>query len=285
MSFWDAWFLWRDALLAAVLTAVLLSYLSLFVVLTRSAFASAAIAQFAAFGVVLALLWGGASEDSLLPAWAGMGAGALGGPIFFSRRVRGRTPPDARLATFIVGAQAATLLGARFLGRAYRHVQSALFGDAVVASKGELYLLLVVALLVASLHFVCKDRFLLVIFDPDGARAQGMRVRLWGAVLGLTVGISIATATRGVGGMPSFAFSVVPAATGLAVARRLRGTLWVGWGLAIAASAGGYYLSFVYDLPTGPTMVGVLLALGGGCLLVVRLLGRAGGLQREVTRP
>ncbi len=286
VSFWEAWFLWRDALLSAVVTSVLLAYLGLFVVLSRNAFASAAIAQLAALGVVAALLLGASPDASLLPVLAGMGAGLLGAPFFAVRWTSRRVPPDARLATFLVGAQATTVLGARFLARAHRHVQSALFGDAVVASSGELYLLLGVAVLVALLHVAFRHRFLLAIFDPESARAQGMRTGWWSGLLGLTIGLSIAAATRGLGALPSFAFSVVPAATGLAVARGLRGVVAVAVVLAVCASAGGYYLSFVYDLPTGASMVGLLLGAASTTVLFPRLRSMlAGGEECDSVDP
>ena len=199
-----------------------------------------------------------------------MGAGLLGAPLLGRASREGRVPQDAWLALLVVASQALTLLGARFLGTEYQHVQSALYGDSVVASTQELWLLGGVAALVLGLHAIARDRFLLVAFDSESARAQGMPTRRWGLLLGVTVGTAIAATARGLGVLPAFAFSVAPAAAGLLAGASLRSAMTIGVLLAVAAATLGYYLSFVHDLPTGPTMVGVL-GLG---VLGAALVGR-----------
>jgi len=61
-----------------------------------------------------------------------------------------------------------------------------------------------------------------------------------------------------------FSFLVVPAAIAFQFTRHTGRLVLLSWGAGILASAGGLYLSFARDLPTGPLIVcmfGLLLLL------------------------
>jgi len=274
IGFWDSMFLWRDAVIACSIAAVLLSYLGVYVVLMRSAFVSAAVSQLAGLGVVVALVVTAAGGPNISPIALGVGLGVLGSGFFALSGRSQRMTTDAALALAVVGASAFTLVLARFLTLDYQHVQSALYGDAVVAEASELWMLGGTALLVLGSHAWLRYRFLLVAFDSDAARAQGMRTDLHRLLLGLGIGLSISVATRALGALPAFAFTVAPASAALLLTSRLRVAFGLAVGFGLSASVLGYYLSFMNDLPTGPTLVAVALLplLPGGALALTRRL-------------
>jgi zinc transport system permease protein len=61
-------------------------------------------------------------------------------------------------------------------------------------------------------------------------------------------------ATRALGTLPVFAFLVLPAGAALLFAKRLRLAMILAVAIAMISAMLGYYLSFAYQLPTGPTM-------------------------------
>jgi zinc/manganese transport system permease protein len=67
-----------------------------------------------------------------------------------------------------------------------------------------------------------------------------------------------------------FSFLVVPAAIAFQFTRDWRYLATISWIAGVAASAGGLWASFRYDLPTGPLIVCVF----GALLLVSMILGR-----------
>ena len=273
VGFWESRELWADPILAASVGGVLLAWLGFYVIFRRSAFVSAAISQLSGLGVVLALLLGAPAEGSLLPLAAGVALGVLGTGLFALPRRSVRVTPDSLLATTVVGASAVSLVAARYLTHDYQHVQAALYGDAVVASPSELWLITGVAAVVLVVHLLFRDRFMLVSYDESGARAQGMATRRWSWLLGLTVGLSIAVVTRCLGALPAFAFTVIPPAAALVLTNRYRTALGLAVVFALFSAVGGYYVSFVHNLPTGASMVAMCLA----CLVpgaVVSLIRR-----------
>ena len=104
-------------------------------------------------------------------------------------------------------------------------------------------------------------------FDPDMATALGIRARWWNVLLFLTIGLTISFAIRAAGALVVFNFLVLPAATSLLLGRRMRATLALAVAFGVLASIAGIAISYVWDLPTGPTIVafstGVLLLTAG----------------------
>ena len=98
-----------------------------------------------------------------------------------------------------------------------------------------------------------------MLFDAETASAQGMPVRRWSAALGLGIALSIALSTAGIGALPAFAFSVIPATTALLLSSRLDRVFWIAAALAVFAATVGYYLAFEWELPVGPAMTALLL--------------------------
>ena len=260
-GFFESYFLWRDAMFAALVGSILVAHLGVYVVLMRGAFVSAAVSQAAGLGVVSALFLGASAENDLRPLALGVGLGVIASAVFATPRRHSRISPDTVLACVVIAASALTLVLARYLEQDYQHVQGALFGDAVVASESELWLLGGMATLALLLHIKVRHRFLLVAFDPEAARARGMSASRWGLLLGLLVGASISMVTRALGALPAFAFSVIPAGAALLLAQSMRWIFWLSAAIAAASATLGYYLSFVADLPTGPTMVGVAVLM------------------------
>ena len=264
-SFWDAMFLWDNAVIVATLSGMTLAWLGIWVLLSRAAFVSAAVSQLAGLGVVLGLLVPAACGIHLLHPEgmahvAGILLGVLGAGLFALPRQLHRTSTDALLALAVIGASALTLVGAALMTLEYQHIKDALYGDAVVASGWEVQVTVAVAAMVLVLHVLWRHRFALVLFDPGMASAQGLRVRVWSLLLGLKISIAIAAATASIGALAAFAFVVVPAMAALLVTQRLNVAFVISASLAAVAAMLGYYLSFVHSLPTGPTMVAVLLA-------------------------
>ncbi|HWV37518.1 MAG TPA: metal ABC transporter permease [Vulgatibacter sp.] len=255
ISFWEASFLWRDPLIAAALGALVSSLAGVFVVLKRAAFVGAAVSQAAGIGVVGALLAPHALGISIPPLAAGILAGAGSAGLFSLSRKRSRIGVDAAIAIVYVLAGAGSLVLGSFLTHEYESVHALLFGDAVAAPPEDLWALGITAAGLAALLLGWGRQLLFVSYDPETARAMGMPVRRLNAALYFAVGLSIAVATRALGALPVFALTVAPAAAGLLLFDRLRAVFAWAVGTALGAAVLGYYLSFVWEKPTGATIV------------------------------
>ncbi len=264
IGFFEAYFLWRNAMAAAVVAAVLCGYLGVFIVLRRMAFVSAALSQVSGLGVALSFFVGsffGIDPHSGLVPW-------YLSPVFFAlllscaaslllalpQRSR-RAHPETLVALAYLAASAAVVLvlaSPRIVQEAHE-VGELLFGSAVAVREQNLLALVAAALVVTVVHGACFKDFVSASFDGEAAASVGYPVARLDAVLNLTIAVAAAMATRALGTLPVFAFLVLPAGAALLVARRLWSAGLLAAGIAMVSAVLGYYLSFVYQLPTGPT--------------------------------
>jgi ABC-type Mn2+/Zn2+ transport system permease subunit len=122
---------------------------------------------------------------------------------------------------------------------------------------------------VLIVHAVFYKEFLFVSFDRETARTLGYNVRFWNLLLYLTLGVVIAYAMQFGGVMLVFNFLVLPAVTGLMLARSMGGIFALAVGAALAAAAMGFGVSVVFDLPTGPAIIAA-----SGVIAVLAWTGR-----------
>ena len=69
--------------------------------------------------------------------------------------------------------------------------------------------------LVAVTTILCREGFVFSGFDPDGARVQGLPVRLLELLLVGLITLEVGVTTRALGALPVFGFSVLPGVAAL----------------------------------------------------------------------
>lgn len=260
------WALFGPAIAAAMVAAVLCGFLGFFVVTRRIAFVSSALGQISGLGVAagffLGSLLGADPHSGEAPLWldpvliALLVTGGTAMLLAFVPRVQ-RTPPESMVAfVYLVGtALAIVVLASPRLALEKHEVEELLFGNAVAVRTEHLLELGVVAALVLLSQAVLFKDFLFVSFDREMAQTLGMPVAWLDLGLHLSIGLSVAVATRAIGALPVFSFLVLPASAALWAADTVKGVLVLSVLGALASASLGFWLSFVESLPTGPMMV------------------------------
>jgi len=113
--------------------------------------------------------------------------------------------------------------------------------------------------LVALLQYAASKEFLISAYDPDMGRALGIPVGLWNMVFYGALGVAVAIAIRAVGALLTFTLLVAPGASALCLTERLSRTFKIALLLSVIAAIGGVVLSYQFDLPTGSTIVALLV--------------------------
>jgi len=250
--------LFREALYGALVIALACSVLGVYVVLRRIVFVGAAMAQLSSAGIAAALWLGGRGLGGELthhPVAFALIFG-LAGALFFGLGGGGRggVPPDATIGvTYAVAAAAGILL----ISKASSGEAHDIFlqGNILGITRADTLVLLAIALPVLLVHFVFYKEFLFVSFDRETARTLGYRVTFWNLLLYFTLGLVIAFAMQFAGVMLVFDFLVLPAVTGLLLARSMKGIFTVAIISAVLAALIGFSLSVPFDLPSGPAII------------------------------
>lgn len=258
--------LFRDAILCGVVAGAVLGYLAVFIVLRRMVFLSATLSQTAGLGVALGLYADVRLGVHLPPALSALLVSLLGVALVSINTDRLRTSRESLLAgVWITAGALAVLVGDRIAAEAH-DIAAILFGSAVLVRPGDLTLVLASGALVALVGVWWRRGFVFAGFDPDGARVQGLPVRTLELTLLALVTLEVAVATRALGALPVFAFSVLPGVAALLAAPRLV------WAFPLAALGGalaggvGYLAAFFLSMPVGASQAAtaallVLLAL------------------------
>lgn len=256
------------------MAGAVLGYLGVFVVLRRMIFAAAAISQAAGLGVALAFFAQIHLGASLALADARVWAVLLALLTTWlvasdHRRVISR---EGLLAlAYLLGGGGALLVGTRISQEAH-DIQSILFGTGVLVGPGDVAWVLAVGGAVLAWQLWWRRGFLFASVDPEGARVRGLPVALLDAVLLASVALLVSIATRALGALPVFAFTVLPALAAVAVTSSPAAALGLAAALGATAGVIGYVLAFLWELPVGATQT----CLAGAFVALAVLFGGAG---------
>jgi zinc/manganese transport system permease protein len=270
--------LFLPPLVACLIIVAIHSYLGLHVIAREVIFVDLSLAQMAALGSAVAILAGREPDSSSALLYA-LGATTLGAGIFALTRTseRGRVPQEAIIGIVYVVASALAILVADRTPRGGEAIKDILVGSLLWVTWPTIGRLAAIYAVIGLFHWLLRRRFLTISFHPERAEAQGWNVRLWDFLFYLSFGIVITFSVPIAGVLLVFSFLVVPAAVAFQFTRRQGALAVVSWIAGVLASATGLWLSFRYDLPTGPLIVCAF----GAVLLIAYGIRRAMGARAE----
>ena len=290
----------QDALKAALIVALLCSYLGVFVVLKRIVFVGAALAEVASLGAALAfsapLIW---AFDRLVEAVPAAHPLEHFKPLvmamlmmllaaaFFSQQVLGRrVPREAIIGTVFAGAGGLTVLVLSKVPGQDQHALDVLTGNILGVPQEEIIEIAIAAVAVGLIQALFYKEFVLVSFDPEVARTLGYRSEQWELLWYLTLGVMIATSIHVAGTLLVFTYLVIPPVTALMVSRRLGLVFLLSVLFALLATFAGVLVSVSpLDLPTSPAIIGCSAMIFAGCWLLSKAAqGIRGARYRPIRR-
>jgi zinc transport system permease protein len=263
--------IWEIPLAASLVSGALLGALGVYVVLRRTVFVSAALTQLSTLGLVATLLveerFHVETEHPAEQLAVAMAVSAFGALLLGAFRPR-RLPAEATVGATWVVASSLVVLGASRLVHAAHDLGGLVFGNAVAVPGSDLAVIVVVAAVAMAVHGLFAKELAFVSFDPETAEALGMRVRRWDAALFLVLGLAIPPTARALGALPVFAFLTLPATGALLLKVGFRAAFAAAAALGLVAAGAGYLLSWLWELPTGATMVALTAILAAPAALV-----------------
>lgn len=256
---------------ALVATAVLTGihvYLGIHVLARGVIFVDLALAQVAALGAALGLLMG-AEPESNGTYLASLAATTCGAILFtLARRMSDRVPVEAFIGIVYAVASAAAVLVADRLPHGAEEIREMLVGNLLAVSWPHIMNTTAIYALVGLVHYVFRDTFFRVSFDPEGASRDGIDLLRWDLFFYLSFGVVITSSVAIGGVLIVFSYLVIPAVIVALFAQRTRTRLLAGWAVGLLGSALGMFASFTMDWPTGAAVV---TCFGGMLVLAVAL--------------
>jgi zinc/manganese transport system permease protein len=270
-------------LLACLVLTGIHVYLGVHVIARKVIFVDLALAQIAALGTVTGVLLGYEVGKDINQLYLYSLAFTFFGAFIFSMtRMRGeKVPHEAIIGIVYAVAFAATIL---VLAKSPLGPQEL---DRII--KGELlwvqgHIVIKTAILysiVGIFHYVFRNRFIEISFDPEKAERDGINVRFWDLLFYMSFGFVITSSVAIAGVFLVFSYLVIPAVGAMLLAEKISTRLTIGWVGGAIISFIGVKLSWHTGLPTSPLIV-CLLALALVLAGIIRYLRVASKKQRAV---
>jgi manganese/iron transport system permease protein len=136
-----------------------------------------------------------------------------------------------------------------------------LFGNILGVTGDEVRDTAMIAILVLVSVFLLYKELLFYSFDPLGAQAAGLPVNLLNSGLMILIALTVVASMKTVGVVLVLALLITPGATAYLLVSRLHQVMLLGSALGVFSSISGMYLSYYYNLPSGPAIVMVVSGL------------------------
>ena len=245
------------------------AYLGVHVVERGVIFVDLSLAQIAAFGATMAVLMPFSGGDPHHPGvyWVSLGFTFIGAALFAGLHGhKARIPQEAIIGICYAVASGASILAMSRSSSQAEHLQHMLVGNILAVSWPEVVSTAALYGAIGLFHYVFRRRFLLISMDPARAAAEGLSVRLWDFLFYASFGFVVTSSVSIAGVLLVFCYLIVPSVAAMLYSERIGRRLAIGWTMGTLVSALGVYLSFVFDTPTGATIVctfGLVLVLMG----------------------
>ncbi|MBD2100163.1 metal ABC transporter permease [Leptolyngbya sp. FACHB-261] len=250
-------------LVALVLTGIH-TYLGIHVLSRNIIFVDLALAQISALGATVAFMLGYLPQSAAAYAYS-LGFTIVGAAILSSsRNWTGRVSQETFIGVVYVVSAAAAFLLVDKSPQGAEHIKQILVGSILTTTSEDLFKVLGLYGAVGLFHWLFRQRFLLISFQPEQAHQAGWRVWFWDFLFYVSFGV-VVTSSVAIGGvLLVFCFLIIPATIGTLYSNQILPKLLIGWAMGTFASSVGLGTSYLWDLPTGATIVcvfGATLAL------------------------
>jgi zinc/manganese transport system permease protein len=250
--------------LACLILTGIHAYLGLHVVERGVIFVDLALAQIAAFGATVGFLLG-FGLHSTAGYFISLGFAFVGAAVFALTRLRKPiVPQEAFIGIVYALAAAASILVLSRAPEGGEELKALLVGHVLFVEGAEIGKIFLLYSFIGVVHWMVRKPLLAISQNSEQAFARGVKVRWWDFLFYASFGVVVTSSVEMAGVLLVFSFLIVPAVCGVLLAKTISRRLLVGWLVGTLTSVAGVTASYVWDLPTGATVVcafGVCLIL------------------------
>lgn len=245
----------RNALMAGILSSVLFGTLGAVVTVRRIAGLAGAISHAVLGGIGMALFLSATGRVPwLTPMEGAMVFAVIAAAIIGAVSLKAKQREDTVInAIWAIGMSVGVLFMAKTPG--YTDPTSFLFGNILLVSTNDLWLLAALDVIVVLLAWRFYPQIVASSFDPDFARVRGVGTNAFFLVILVVVAISVVLLQTFVGIVMVIAMLTLPAGTAGYRAKSLAGMMIGACAFACAFAVTGLAVSWELDVPAGATTV------------------------------
>jgi zinc/manganese transport system permease protein len=241
--------------IASLILTGIHAYLGVHVVERGVIFVDLSLAQIAALGTTIAVLYG-IEPHSTTAYFISLAFTFIGAAVFSTiRGHRARIPQEAVIGICYAVASAAAILAMSKSAEQTEHLKDMLVGNILSVTWFDVYKTAALYGAVGLFHYVFRHKFLAISLSHGKAEEQGISVRLWDFLFYSSFGFVVTSSVAIAGVLLVFCYLIVPSVGAMLYSERVGTRMAIGWTMGTLVSALGVYLSLKIDLPTGATIV------------------------------
>ena len=134
------------------------------------------------------------------------------------------------------------------------NLEDLLFGQILAVSSFDVAVIFALFLIVLSILFIFFKQILFYSFDPIGAEVRNLNVSFLNYLFLIILSLSIVGSLQTVGIVLVLSMLLIPAASAKLVSKTYISSIRISALFGGIASVSGLYLSYYFNLPSGPTM-------------------------------
>ena len=253
------------ALVVSLLVGIMCPVIGSYVVTRRLAFMGDALSHAVLPGIVAAYAIGFSPLVGAIPM--GIAVALLMGFIVKKANIS----HDTSLGIMYTGLFALGLILLSVLGGTQINLEDILIGQVLSTSTMDVLVTLGLSLLTILLMLVFHKRMVFVGFDYEGAIVAGLPASRIDYLLLALLSIVIVVSLQTVGIILVVAILITPAAASSLIAKRFSSAILLGIFFGVASGVIGLYISYYFNLPSGPSIALTSTAIFTLCFLHYRL--------------
>ena len=239
----------QHAVLACILASIGCGVIGTYVVVKRIGFLAGGIAHSVLAGMGIAYFLGAS------PLLGAMLAALVSGILIGWINLRSRQNEDILIAAFWSVGMA---IGVIFISRTEGYnidLMSYLFGNILLVSGRDLYLMLILDIVILALVFLFYRQFLAAAFDEEFSRLRGINVEFYYILLLCMVALTVVLLIQVVGLILVLALLILPAASAAQFVSSIRRMMLLSIIFSVLITVSGLIISYEPDLPSGSTII------------------------------
>lgn len=251
----------RNALMVGLLVSIACGVIGTYVVVKRIVFISGGISHTAYGGIGLGYYLG---FNPMLGATIFTIAAALGMGLI---QQHSRQREDTIIGVIWAVGMALGIVFVKLSPGYAADLMSYLFGSILTVPLADIGLILLLDLVIIGIVYKYFEEFKAVAFDEEFARVSGLKTEFYNLLLLVLVALTVVVMIRAVGIILVIALLTIPAAISGEFCRGLKSMMILSMLLGIVFTTAGLYLSYLFDLPSGATII--LVAAAGYILTLL----------------
>ena len=134
------------------------------------------------------------------------------------------------------------------------NLEDLLFGQILAVSTFDVFVVLGLFIIVMSIFLIFFKQLLFYSFDPIGAKVRGLNVSFLNYLFLIILSLAIIGSLQTVGIILVLSMLIIPSAAAKLITKTFVNSIIFSVAFGVVASISGLYLSYFFNLPSGPSM-------------------------------